>query len=236
MGTQVPRQGKPLRLVPLIFASSTLIFQTAIIYEADEPGEGRLITYAELFREVCSVANVLKRLGVKKGDTVSVYLPMTWQAVAAFLACARIGAIHSVVFAGFSSESLRDRILDCKSRVLLTSDEGRRGGKTIATKAIVDAALKESPCVEHVLVLRRTGNEVPWTPGRDLWWHEETTKVPNYCPPEVMAAEDPLFILYVSTSAQPVVSMLSLPHRPPVQPESPRESFTPPPDTSLALL
>ena len=181
------------------------MLQTAIIYEADEPGEGRLISYSELLREVCSVANVLKRLGVKKGDTVSVYLPMTWQAVAAFLACARIGAIHSVVFAGFSSESLRDRILDCKSRVLLTSDEGRRGGKAIATKAIVDAALKESPCVEHVLVLKRTGNEVPWTPGRDLWWHEETAKVPNYCPPEIMAAEDPLFILYVSTSAQPRV-------------------------------
>ncbi|KAG8216213.1 hypothetical protein J3R82DRAFT_8246 [Butyriboletus roseoflavus] len=156
--------------------------RTAIIYEADEPGEGRLITYAELLREVCSVANVLKRLGVKKGDTVSIYLPMTWQAVAAFLACARIGAIHSVVFAGFSSESLRDRILDCRSRVLLTSDEGRRGGKAIATKAIVDAALNESPCVEHVLVLK------------------QTAKVPNYCTPEIMAAEDPLFILYTSGS------------------------------------
>ncbi|KAG6380401.1 hypothetical protein JVT61DRAFT_8520 [Boletus reticuloceps] len=174
--------------------------KTAIIYEADEPGDGRLITFAELLREVCSIALVLKRLGVKKGDTVSIYLPMAWQAVAAFLACARIGAIHSVVFAGFSSESLRDRILDCKSRVLLTSDEGRRGGKTIATKAIVDAALKECPCVEHVLVLKRTGNQVPWTPGRDLWWHEETAKVANYCPPEIMSAEDPLFILYTSGS------------------------------------
>ena len=135
---------------------------------------------------------------VKKGDTVSVYLPMTWQAVAAFLACARIGAVHSVVFAGFSAESLRDRINDCKSRVLITSDEGRRGGKTIATKAIVDAALKECPKVEHVLVLQRTGKQIPWTEGRDKWWHEEAAKVPNYCPPEVMSAEDPLFILYVS--------------------------------------
>ncbi|KAH8102116.1 acetate--CoA ligase [Cristinia sonorae] len=174
--------------------------KTAIIYEGDEPNEGREITYAELLREVSSVANVLKSFGVKKGDTVSVYLPMTWQAVAAFLACARIGAVHSVVFAGFSAESLRDRVNDCKSRVLITSDEGKRGGKTIATKAIVDAALKQAPVVEHVLVLKRTGSEIPWTEGRDHWWHEEVIKVPNYCPPEVMASEDPLFILYTSGS------------------------------------
>jgi acetyl-CoA synthetase len=140
---------------------------------------------------------VLKSFGVKKGDTVSVYLPMTWQAVAAFLACARIGAIHSVVFAGFSAEALRDRMQDCKSRVLITSDEGRRGGKAIATKAIADAALKECPAVEKVLVLKRTGNPVPWTEGRDVWWHEAVARVPRYCPPEVMASEDPLFILYV---------------------------------------
>jgi acetyl-CoA synthetase len=122
---------------------------------------------------------------------------MTWQAVAAFLACARIGAIHSVVFAGFSAEALRDRIVDCKSRVILTADEGRRGGKTISTKAIVDSALQGCPAVEHVVVLKRTGNQVPWTQGRDKWWHEETARVPNYCPPEHMSAEDPLFILYV---------------------------------------
>lgn len=134
----------------------------------------------------------------QKGDTVSVYLPMTWHAVAAFLACARIGAVHSVVFAGFSAESLRDRVQDCKSRVLITSDEGKRGGKTIATKAIVDAAIKQCPLVEHVLVLKRTGNQVPWTQDRDKWWHEEIAKVPTYCPPEIMASEDPLFILYVS--------------------------------------
>ncbi len=162
--------------------------QTAIIYAADEPGTGREISFAELLHEVSSVANVLKALGIKKGDTVSIYLPMTWQAVAAFLACARIGAVHSVVFAGFSAEALRDRINDCKSRIVLTTDEGRRGGKTIATKAIVDSALKGCPHVEHVLVLKRTGNE---------WWHEETARVPNYCPPESMSAEDPLFILYV---------------------------------------
>lgn len=124
---------------------------------------------------------------------------MTWHAIAAFLACARIGAVHSVVFAGFSAESLRDRVQDCSSRVLITSDEGKRGGKTIATKAIVDAALKECPKVEHVLVLQRTGNSaVPMVQGRDKWWHEEVVKVPSYCPPEIMAAEDPLFILYVS--------------------------------------
>jgi acetyl-CoA synthetase len=174
--------------------------KTAIIYEADEPGEGREISYAELLREVCSIANVLKSLGIKKGDTVSVYLPMTWQAVATFLACARIGAIHSVVFAGFSAESLRDRVQDCSSRIVITSDEGKRGGKTIATKMIVDAAVKECPKVEHVLVLKRTGNQVPWTEGRDKWWHDEVEKVPNYCPPEVMASEDPLFILYTSGS------------------------------------
>ncbi|KAJ7594060.1 hypothetical protein C8J56DRAFT_1012431 [Mycena floridula] len=174
--------------------------KTAIIYEADEPGEGAEISYAQLLREVCNVANVLKSFGIKKGDTVSIYLPMTWQSVAAFLACARIGAIHSVVFAGFSSESLRDRVQDCKSRVLITSDEGKRGGKTIATKAIVDAALKECPLVEHVLVFKRTGNSVPWTEGRDKWWHEEIAQVPSYCPPEIMSSEDPLFILYTSGS------------------------------------
>ncbi|KAI9507252.1 acetyl-coenzyme a synthetase [Russula earlei] len=173
---------------------------TAIIYEADEPNEGREITYAELLDEVSRVANVLKSLGIKKGDTVSIYLPMAWQAVAALLACARIGAIHSVVFAGFSAEALRGRIDDCQSRVVITADEGRRGGKTIATKEIVDSALKSCPYVEHVLVLRRTGNKVPWTQGRDKWWHEETARVPNECAPEVLSAEDPLFILYTSGS------------------------------------
>ncbi|KAK0184422.1 hypothetical protein F5146DRAFT_1074571 [Armillaria mellea] len=165
--------------------------KTAIIYEADEPGEGRNVTYSELLREVCSVANA---------TPYPYTFPMTWQAIAAFLACARIGAIHSVIFAGFSAESLRDRVQDCRSRVLITSDEGKRGGKTIATKAIVDAALKECPDVEHVLVLKRTGNDIAFTQGRDKWWHEEIAKVPSYCPPEVMSSEDPLFILYTSGS------------------------------------
>lgn len=131
---------------------------------------------------------------------------MTWQAVAAFLACARIGAVHSVVFAGFSAESLRDRVQDCSCRVVITSDEGRRGGKTIATKAIVDAALESCPSVEHVLVLQRTGNPTKMKEGRDKWWHEEAATVPAYCTPEIMDSEDPLFILYVSLlfSIQPV--------------------------------
>ncbi|KAL5639920.1 hypothetical protein ACGC1H_006475 [Rhizoctonia solani] len=172
----------------------------AIIYEADEPGEGVIVTYAELLRETCKIANVLKEFGIRKGDTVSIYLPMTWHAAAAFLACARIGAIHSVVFAGFSAESLRDRVVDCGSRVVITTDEGRRGGKTIATKAIVDAALKGAPVVEHVLVLKRTGGDVNMVEGRDKWWHEEAAKVPAFCPPEIMSSEDPLFILYTSGS------------------------------------
>lgn len=175
--------------------------KTAIIYEADEPGEGREISYSELLREVCSLANVLKSYGVKKGDTVSIYLPMTWHAVAAFLACARIGAIHSVVFAGFSSEALRDRIRDCKSKVLITADEGRRGGKSVALKAIADKALEECDgIVQKVLVLKRTGSEVGWDEKRDVWWHEQVEKVPSYCPPEMMSSEDPLFILYTSGS------------------------------------
>ena len=152
---------------------------------------------------------------------------MTWHAVAAFLACARIGAVHSVVFAGFSAESLRDRVLDCGSRVVITSDEGRRGGKTIATKAIVDAALKECPAVEHVVVLKRTGNDVAWTEGRDIWWHEETAKVPNYCPPEIMASEDPLFILYVRARDSSLVPLSNVLSRPLARPASRRVSSTP---------
>lgn len=167
------------------------------------------MTYRQLLEEICKIANVLKKFGVKKGDSVSIYLPMTWQAVAAFLACARIGAVHSVVFAGFSAESLRDRVQDCSSRVVITSDEGRRGGKTIATKAIVDAALESCPSVDHVLVLQRTGNNVKMKAGRDKWWHEEAAKVPAYCPPEIMNAEDPLFILYVSRIKYPSLLLLA---------------------------
>ena len=189
-----------------------------------------------MLHEVSSVANVLKSYGVKKGDTVSIYLPMTWQAVAALLACARIGAVHSAVFAGFSAEALRDRVLDCRSRVVLTADEGRRGGKAIATKAIVDSALKSCPLVEHVLVLKRTGNEVSWTQGRDKWWHEETARVPNYCAPEVLSAEDPLFILYVRLLLARAYWRASEPTRcrRPVPRASQRVLYTRKPDTCLA--
>ncbi len=170
------------------------------MYEADEPGEGRTITYAELLREVSKLAWVLKAMGVRKGDTVAIYLPMIPEAVIAFLACARIGAVHSVVFAGFSSDSLRDRIVDARSKVVITTDEGKRGGKVISTKKIVDEALKQCPTITHCIVCKRTQAEVPWTEGRDWWWHEETAKYPAYIAPESMNSEDPLFLLYTSGS------------------------------------
>ncbi|KAL3421874.1 acetate-CoA ligase [Phlyctema vagabunda] len=172
----------------------------AVIYEADEAGDGRTLTYGELLREVCKVAHVLKQMGVKKGDTVAIYLPMIPEAIIAFLAISRIGAIHSVVFAGFSSDSLRDRVIDAQSKVVITTDEGKRGGKLIGTKKIVDEALKQCPDITHCLVYKRTGAEVPWTEGRDWWWHEEVDKWPAYIAPEPMNSEDPLFLLYTSGS------------------------------------
>jgi acetyl-CoA synthetase len=174
--------------------------KVAIIYEGDEAGEGRSITYGELLREVSRLAYVLKEMGVKKGDTVALYMPMIPEALFAFLACSRIGAVHSVVFAGFSSDSLRDRIIDAESKVVITTDEGKRGGKVIGTKKIVDEALKQCPDVSHCLVFRRTGADVPWTKNRDWWWHEEVEKYPNYIAPESMSSEDPLFLLYTSGS------------------------------------
>ncbi|RMD41802.1 hypothetical protein DV735_g3299, partial [Chaetothyriales sp. CBS 134920] len=172
----------------------------AIIYEADDPSDGRTITYGELLREVSRLAHVLKSIGVKKGDTVAVYLPMIPEAVVALLAIVRIGAIHSVIFAGFSAGSLSDRVIDANSKVIITSDEGKRGGKVIGTKKIVDEGLKKCPDVKNVIVFRRTGADVPWTKGRDLWWHEEVEKHQAYIPPEPMASEDPLFLLYTSGS------------------------------------
>lgn len=172
----------------------------AILYEADEPGEGRTITYGELLREVCKLAFVLKQMGVKKGDTVALYLPMIPEALIAFLAVTRIGAVHSVVFAGFSSGSLADRVNDANSKVVITTDEGKRGGKVIGTKKIVDEALKKCPDVTGCVVYKRTGADVPWTKGRDLWWHEEVEKWPSYIPPTPMSSEDPLFLLYTSGS------------------------------------
>ncbi|PWO00806.1 acetyl-coenzyme a synthetase [Tilletiopsis washingtonensis] len=175
--------------------------KVAIIYEADEPGQAKEITYKELLAQVCQLANALKKMGVRKGDTVIVYLPMIPEAVVALLACARIGAVHSVVFAGFSADSLRDRTVDCEARVVITTDEGKRGGRTIATKSIVDAALKECPKVEHCVVVQRTGNkEVGMTEKRDQWFHDICKRERPYCPPTPVSSEDPLFILYTSGS------------------------------------
>ncbi|KAK9494339.1 hypothetical protein V1508DRAFT_402955 [Lipomyces doorenjongii] len=172
----------------------------AIIFEADEEKDSRKISYGELLREVSKVAATLKSFGVTKGDTVAIYLPMIPEAIIALLAVVRLGAIHSVVFAGFSSGSLSDRVLDANSKVVITTDEGRRGGKDVSTKRIVDDALKSCPDVKHVLVYRRTGAVIPWTPGRDYWWHEETVKHRPYFPPVDVASEDPLFLLYTSGS------------------------------------
>lgn len=175
--------------------------KVAIIYEADEPGRGYNVTYGELLREVSKLAATLQSFGVKKGDTVAVYLPMIPEAIITLLAIVRLGAIHSVVFAGFSSGSLRDRIIDADSRVVITADESVRGGRIIETKRIVDEALKDCPNVGHTLVFKRTGNDaIPWNKGRDFWWHEEVSKHRPYFPPVPVSSEDPLFLLYTSGS------------------------------------
>ena len=174
--------------------------QTAIIWEPDDPAsEGRTITYGELHAAVCRFANVLKAREVKKGDRVTIYLPMVPEAVIAMLACARIGAVHSVVFAGFSPDALAGRIEDCQSNIVLTADEGLRGGKPIPLKANVDAAL-EKVAVDHVIVLKHTGADVPMIEGRDTDWGDAVAGTADRCDPEVMDAEDPLFILYTSGS------------------------------------
>jgi acetyl-CoA synthetase len=175
--------------------------QTAVIWEPDDPNEQpRHITYEELLREVCRFANVLKKHGVKKGDRVTIYLPMIPEAAYAMLACARIGAIHSVIFAGFSPDSIASRIEDCQSTIVITADEGLRGGKPIPLKQNVDTALAKVAGVNTVLVVRRTGGTIEMQSGRDRWYHEEAAKVSADCPPEEMGAEDPLFILYTSGS------------------------------------
>ena len=174
---------------------------TAIIWEPDDPAEAhRTITYRELHRDVCRFANVLKANRVARGDRVTIYLPMVPEAAVAMLACARIGAVHSVVFAGFSPEALAGRIKDCDSRIVVTADEGLRGGKRIPLKANVDAALEQCPDVANVIVLQRTGAEVGRVEGRDLDWDEAVVAQSEICPPAEMGAEDPLFILYTSGS------------------------------------
>ena len=176
--------------------------KTALLFEGDEPGHSRAISYRELYERTCQLANGLRELGIGKGDRVTIYMPMVPEAAIAMLACARVGAIHSVVFGGFSPESLAGRIHDCDSRLVITADEGVRGGRKVPLKANVDAALARDGGmrVEKVLVLKRTGASVPWVEGRDLWLDELADRQPTTCEPERMNAEDPLFILYTSGS------------------------------------
>ncbi|MDX8441270.1 acetate--CoA ligase [Mesorhizobium australafricanum] len=178
--------------------------QTAIIWEGDNPYDDRKVTYNELYAHVCRFANVLKKHGVKKGDRVTIYMPMIPETAYAMLACTRLGAIHSVVFGGFSPDALAGRIDDCKSTIVVTADEGLRGGKPIPLKdntdKAIDIAAKAGTKVEKVVVVRRTGGKTGWVPGRDVWYHEEAATVKAECKPEKMKAEDPLFILYTSGS------------------------------------
>jgi len=174
--------------------------QPAIVWEGDEPGENRTLTYRELHALTCRFANVLKDNGVAKGDRVTLYLPMVPEAAAAMLACTRIGAVHSIVFGGFSPDSLANRIQDCDSKIVVTADEGCRGGKRVPLKANVDAALASCPGVERVLVLPRSRKDVAMTEGRDVWLDEALEAASDQCAPEAMNAEDPLFILYTSGS------------------------------------
>ncbi len=174
--------------------------QIAILWEGDDPAESRVLTYGQLHEEVSRFANVLKSLGLRRGDRVTIYLPMIPELAVAMLACTRIGVVHSIVFAGFSPDSLRERIRDCQGRVLITADEGLRGGKPIPLKKNADEAVAQCAGVEKVIVVRRTGAEVPWSAGRDLDWGALMAEASPDCPPEEMDAEDPLFILYTSGS------------------------------------
>ena len=174
--------------------------QTAIVFEGDEPDDSRHITYRELHEEVCRFSNVLKARGVAKGDRVTIYMPMVPEAAVAMLACARIGAVHSVVFGGFSPDALAGRIQDCDSSTIVTADEGVRGGRIIPLKANTDEALKNCPMCGTCIVVRRTGGKTGWVDGRDFWYHEEMAEASADCPPEEMGAEDPRFILYTSGS------------------------------------
>ena len=174
--------------------------QTAIIWEGDDPADDAQITYQELHDKVCQLANGLRARGVNKGDRVCIYMPMIPEAAYAMLACARIGAIHSVVFGGFSPQSLQDRILDSDCQAVITADEGVRGGKAIPLKANTDEALAACPNVHTVITVKRTGGDIAWTADRDVWYHDLTSVQSTDADPAVMASEDPLFILYTSGS------------------------------------
>ena len=174
--------------------------QTAIIWEGDDPSDDLQITYQELYEHVCKLANGLRARGVKKGDRVCIYMPMIPEAAYAMLACSRIGAIHSVVFGGFSPQSLKDRILDSDCQTVITADEGMRGGKAIPLKANTDEALAACPNVHTVVTVKRTGGDIGWQEGRDIWYADLTSNQPKACEPEVVESEDPLFILYTSGS------------------------------------
>ncbi|MBT4702411.1 MAG: acetate--CoA ligase [Rhodospirillaceae bacterium] len=174
--------------------------QTAIIWEGDDPTVSEHITYKDLHERVCRLANAMKARDIKKGDVVTIYMPMTPEAAVAMLACTRIGAIHSVVFGGFSPDALAGRIQDCDSNCVITSDEGVRGAKPIPLKANTDAAVAQCPTIKTVIVCKRTGGAIDWTDGRDVWYEDVTAAASPDCPPEEMGAEDPMFILYTSGS------------------------------------
>ena len=174
--------------------------KTALIWEGDDPSDSKKLTYQELHDEVCKFANVLKKLGVEKGSRVCIYMPMIVETAFAMLACTRIGAVHSVVFGGFSPESLKDRILDADCKIVITADEGLRGGKKVPLKSNVDEALNGCPNVRTALVIKRTGGDISWNQDRDIWYEEISKGIESKCNPEPMDSEDPLFILYTSGS------------------------------------